>query len=67
MSQYQENVQTDGRMNGQTLFYSTIPAKTRAPTTSLQQVIGGNTPNLVSKRMLRYFLEIRPLKKILQL
>ena len=35
-------------------------------TTSLQQVTGGNTPNLVLKRMLRYFLKIPPLKKILQ-
>ena len=27
---------------------------------------GGNTSNLVLKRMLRYFLKISPLKKILQ-
>ena len=35
-------------------------------TTTLQQVTGGNTPNLVLKRMLRYFLKTLPLKKILQ-
>ena len=28
------------------------------------QVTGGNTPNLVSKKMLRYFLKIPLLKKI---
>ena len=33
-------------------------------TTSLQQVTGRNTPNLVKKRMLRYFLNIPQLKKI---
>ena len=31
------------------------------------QVTGGNTPNLVLRRMLRYFLKIPPLKKILRL
>ena len=66
MSQSRENVQTDGRMDGQTLFYRTLPAEARAPTTSLQQVTDGNTPNLVLKRMLRYFLKIPPLEKILQ-
>ena len=35
-------------------------------TTTLQQVTGGNTPNIVLKRMLRYFLKTPPLKKILQ-
>ena len=35
-------------------------------TISLQQVTGGNTPNLVLKRMLGYFLKIPPLKYILQ-
>ena len=34
--------------------------------TSPQQVTGGKTPNLVLKRMLRYFLKLPPLKKILQ-
>ena len=34
--------------------------------TTLQQVSGGNTPNLFLKRMLRYFLKISLLKKILQ-
>ena len=66
MSQSRENVHKDGRMDGQTLFYSTLLAEAGAPTTSLQQVTGGNTPNLVLKRMLRYFLKIPPLKKILQ-
>ena len=66
MSQFRENLKTDGRMNGQTLFYRTLPAEAGGPTTSLQQVTGENTPNLVLKRMLRYFLKIPPLKKILQ-
>ena len=35
-------------------------------TTTLQQVTGGNTPNLVLKRMQRYFLKIQPLQKLLQ-
>ena len=35
-------------------------------TTILQQVTGENTPNLVLKTMLRYFLKIRPFEKILQ-
>ena len=30
----------------------------------LQQVTDGNTPNLILKRMLRYFLKTPPLKKI---
>ena len=34
--------------------------------TTLQQVAGGNTPNIVLKRMLRYFLKTLPFKKILQ-
>ena len=58
--------QTDGRRDRQTLFYRNLPTEARDPTTSLQQVTGGNTPNLVLKRMLRYFLKIPPLKKILQ-
>ena len=66
MSQSCENLWTDGRMNGQILFYRTLPAEAGGPTTSLQQVTGGNTPNLVLKRMLGYFLKIPPLKKILQ-
>ena len=53
-------------MDRQTLFYRTLPAKATDPTTSLQQVTGSNTPNLVLKRMKRYFLKIPPLKKILQ-
>ena len=65
MSQPRENVRADGRMDGQTLFYRTLPT-TGGPTTSLQQVTGGNTPNLVLKRMLGYFLKIPRLKKILQ-
>ena len=66
MSQSRENLRTDGRMDEQTLFYRTLPADAGGPTTSLQQVTGGNTPNLVLKRMLRYCLKIPPLKKILQ-
>ena len=66
MSKSRENVQTDGKMDGQTLVYRTLAAKAGAPTTSLHQVTGGNTPNLVLKRMLRYFLKIPLLKKILQ-
>ena len=34
--------------------------------TTLQQVSGENTPNIVLKRILRYFLKTAPLKKILQ-
>ena len=60
--------QKDGRNEGQTdtLFYRTLPAKTEGSTTSHQQVTGGDTLKLVLKRMLRYFLKIPPLKKILQ-
>ena len=65
ISQFQENLRADGGRDRQTLFYRTLPAEVR-DTTSLQQVTGGNTPNLVLKRMLRYFLEIPPLKKRLQ-
>ena len=53
------------RRDRQTLFYRTLPAEAR-DTTSLQQVTGGNAPNLALKRMLGYFLKIQPLKKILQ-
>ena len=35
-------------------------------TTTLQQVTGRNTSNLVLKGMLRYFLKIPPLKKVLE-
>ena len=66
MSQSRENLRIDGGMDGPTLFFRTLPAEAGGPTTSLQQVTGGNTPNLVLKRMLRYFLKIPPLKKILQ-
>ena len=47
MSQSQENLQADGRRDRQTLFYRTLPAEARDTTTSLQQMTGGNTPNLV--------------------
>ena len=40
--------------------------KTHKKTTTLQQVTVRNTPNLVLKKMLRSFLKIPPLKKILQ-
>ena len=66
MSQFRENVRTDERIDGQILFYRTLPAEVGRRTTSLQQVTGENTPNLILKRMLRYFLKIPPLKKILQ-
>ena len=66
MSQSQENLRTDRRRDRQTLLYRTLLAEAGGRTTSLQQVTGGNTPNLVLKRMLRYFLKIPPLKKILQ-
>ena len=66
MSQSQENLWADGRRDRQTVFYRTFTANTRGTTTSLQQVTAGNTPNLFLKRMLRYFLKIPPLKKILQ-
>ena len=66
MSQSQENLWADGRRDRQTVFYRTLPAETRGTTTSLQQVTAGNTPNFALKRMLRYFLKIPPLKKILQ-
>ena len=66
MSQSREDLRADGRMDAETLFYRTLPVEDGSPTTSLQQVAGGNTPNLVLKRMLRYFLKIQPLKKILQ-
>ena len=65
MSQSRENLRTDARIDGQTLFYRTFPDKDGGPTTSIQQVTGGNTPNFVLKGMLRYFLKISPLKKIL--
>ena len=66
MSQSQENLWADGKKDRQTIFYRTLPAETRGTTTSFQHVTAGNTPNLVLKRMLRYFLKIPPLKKILQ-
>ena len=50
-------------MDGQTLFYKTVPAEDGGPTISLQQATSGNTPNLILKRMLGYFLKIPPLKE----
>ena len=66
MSQPQENLRTDERRDRHALFYRTLPAEARDQTASLQKVTGGNTPNLLLKRILRYFLKIPPLKKILQ-
>ena len=66
MSQSQENLRADGRRNRQTLFYRTLTAEARDPTTFFQQVTGGNTPSIVLKRMVRYFLKIPPLEEILQ-
>ena len=31
MSQFRENLQTDGRTDGQTLFYRTLPAEAGGP------------------------------------
>ena len=42
LSQSRENLRTDRRMDGQTLFYRTVFAEGGGPTTSLQQVTGGN-------------------------
>ena len=67
MSQSQENLWADGRRDIQTVFYRILPTETRVTRTSLQKVTAENTPNLALKRILRYFLEIRPLKKILQI
>ena len=43
MSQFWEKLQidvkTDGRKDGRTLFYRTIPAKTRAPTRSVRDLV----------------------------
>ena len=66
MSQSQENLWADGRRDRQTVFYGTLPGKTSGTTTSLQQLTAENTPNLVLKTMLRYFVKIPPFKKILQ-
>ena len=66
MSESQENLWEDGRRGRQIVFYRTLAAETRGTTTSLQQLTAGNTPNLVLKTMLRYFLKTPPLKKILQ-
>ena len=66
MSQSQENLWADGRRDRQTVFYRTLPAETRGTTTSLQQLTAGNTPNLVLKTILTYFVKVPPLKKILQ-
>ena len=55
MSQSRENLQTDGRVDGETLSYETFPTEDGGPRTSLQQVTGENTPNLILKRMLKYF------------
>ena len=38
MSQCQENLWTDGRADGQTLFYRTLPAKARGPIKDLVAV-----------------------------
>ena len=66
ITQSQENLWADGTRGRQIEFYRILPAKTTGTTTSLQQVTAGNTPNLVLKKILRYFLKISPLKKILQ-
>ena len=50
-------------MDGETLFSRSLPAEARASATSLQQVTGENTPNLVLKSMPIYSLKPPPLKK----
>ena len=65
ITQSQENLRADGRRDRQTLFYRILPAEDRDTGASLQQVTGGNTPNPVLNRMLRDFLKIPPLNKIL--
>ena len=50
-------------MDGQTLFYRTLPAKAGSPTISVQQVACGITPNLVLYRMLRRFLKFHHSRK----
>ena len=69
MSRSQKKVRvdkrTDRRRGKEILLYRTLLTEAGGATTSFQQVTGGNTPNLVLKRMLRYFLNIPPLKKIL--
>ena len=47
-------------------FFFLKKTKTKKPTTNIQQVTDGNTPNLVLQKILRYFLKLPPLKKILQ-
>ena len=66
MSQSQENLWADGRRDRQTVFYGTLPAETSGTTTSVQQLTAGNTRNLVLKTMLRYFVKILPLQKVLK-
>ena len=43
MSQFSENlpidVKTDGRKDGRTLFYRTLPAETRGPTRSVRDLV----------------------------
>ena len=48
------------------LFFKKQKTKTKKPTTNIQQVTDGNTPNLVLQKILRYFLRLPPPKKILQ-
>ena len=66
MSQSQENLWADGRRDRQTIFYMTLSAEFRGTTTSLHELTAGNTPNLVLKTMLKYYLKIPPLKEVLQ-
>ena len=55
MSQSQENLRTDGRKEGETLSYRSIPGEAGNLTTSLQQVTGRNRPNLVFKKNANIF------------
>ena len=69
MSRSQKNIRvdrrTDRRRDREILLYRTLLTEDGGPRTSFLQVTGGNTPNLALKRMLRYFLNTPPLKKIL--
>ena len=47
MSQFRENLQTDGRTDGQTLFYRTLPAEAGGPTSHAIEVGITNQEQLV--------------------
>ena len=57
----------DGRKEGQTdpILYNPS-SRGREPNNLSSEMTGGNAPNLVLRRISRYFLKILPLKKTLQ-